>query len=135
MEHLLKGFIALSLLFSLTACPTTTFTGATTASTTGKDSEAVTRNFVRENIHALAVDISKGEGETLTTFLDYIDISDDSGKTEAQLKEQTKYFVAFLKKNYDRLFPKGEPDAETFLSELYALMSADGGLKEYAVEP
>ena len=79
--------------------------------------------FIGPNMNRLAQDMSRGEGETLASLADVMQI--EPGDRAA--------FFATTQKNFDRIMPTEDVTAEEMADGLFAVLSADPQLHRYTV--
>lgn len=79
--------------------------------------------FTGENMESLALDMSRGEGESLATMAALMEIAD----------EDRAAFYALTKDNFARIYDSADVTAGEVLANLRAVMAEDEALKSYVI--
>lgn len=82
-----------------------------------------TSMFIGPNINRLAQDMSRGNGETLASLADVMQIA----------PEDRSAFFAATQKNFERIMPNENATAEDMTEGLFAVLNADPRLRRYAI--
>lgn len=82
-----------------------------------------TSMFIAPNMNRLAQDMSRGDGETLASLADVMQIA----------PEDRAAFFAATQKNFERIMPDENATAEDVTDGLFAVLNADPQLRRYAV--
>lgn len=79
--------------------------------------------FIGPNLDRLAQDMSRGEGETLASLADVMQIA----------PQDRTAFYATAQSNFDRIIPNENATAGEIAASLYAVMSEDAVLRHYVL--
>ena len=82
-----------------------------------------TAMFIGPNINRLAQDMSRGDGETLASLADVMQIA----------PEDRAAFYAVTQKNFERIMPDENATAEDVADGLFAVLNEDPQLRRYTV--
>ena len=101
--------------------------GVTSGTSGCKQDGTVTSNwktaaYVGENMNKLALDVSRGEGESLRSLASLAGVS----------KEDSAHFNSTLKNNFAQIFPSSDVTSEKVLSNMKSILASDATLARYS---
>jgi DUF3015 family protein len=82
-----------------------------------------TVEFIGPNLNRLAQDMSRGNGETLASLAEVMQIAPDDRAT----------FYTVTQQNFERIMPSENATTGDVVTQLYAVMNADPVLRRYVV--
>lgn len=103
-------------------------TFAITSGTSGCTKDGVvtsswaSKAFIGSNINKLAMDASRGEGESIDSLASIMNVA----------SEDKAHFSAALQSNFAQIFPNKDADTETVVAGLKSVLSQDTQLSQYA---
>lgn len=81
-----------------------------------------TAAYVGENMNKLALDVSRGEGESLSSLASLAGVS----------QEDKAHFNSTLKSNFAQIFPSADVTSEKVLSNMKSVLASDATLARYS---
>lgn len=82
-----------------------------------------TAEFIGPNLNRLAQDMSRGEGETLASLAEVMEIAPEDRST----------FYVVTQRNFERIMPSENATTDVVVTELYAVLAQDPVLRRYTV--